>query len=145
MGIADKLRALREEKAAKNKAEGLAFIAANLHQPNIISLPSGLQYEILNEGEVTSGKPQANSVVTCHYKGYTLDSKVFDSSYERGRPASFPLQQVIKGWTEGLQLMNKNAKYRFFIPSDLAYGDRQVGTDIAPYSTLIFEVELLDF
>lgn len=145
MGIADKLRALREGKAEKNKAEGLAFLAANQQKPNIITLPSGLQYEILNEGEANGGKPQANSVVTCHYKGYTLDNKVFDSSYERGRPASFPLQQVIKGWTEGLQLMSKNAKYRFFIPSDLAYGDRQVGSEIAPYSTLIFEVELLDF
>ncbi len=145
MGIADKLRALREGKAAKNKAKGLAFLAANQQKPNIISLPSGLQYEILNEGEVNGEKPQANSVVTCHYKGYTLDNKVFDSSYDRARPASFPLQQVIKGWTEGLQLMSKNAKYRFFIPSDLAYADRQVGSDIAPYSTLIFEVELLDF
>ena len=108
-----------------------------------MALPSGLQYEILVEG--TGSKPAASNKVTCHYHGTLIDGTVFDSSVRRGQPATFPLNQVIKGWTEGLQLMPTGSKWRFFIPPNLGYGDRQVGGQIGPNSTLIFDVELLSF
>jgi FKBP-type peptidyl-prolyl cis-trans isomerase FklB len=104
-------------------------------------LASGLQYEIITEG--TGPKPRAKDKVTCHYHGTLIDGTVFDSSVSRGQPATFPLNMVIKGWTEGLQLMTVGSKWRFFIPPQLAYGDRQVSTQIGPNSTLIFDVELL--
>lgn len=127
----------------ENQAAGEAFLAENATKENIVTTASGLQYEILTEGEGPS--PSATTSVTVHYKGTTLDGKEFDSSYSRNAPATFPLNRVIAGWTEGLQLMNVGAKYRFFIPSELAYGQRGAGADIGPNATLIFEVELLSF
>jgi len=127
----------------ENQAAGEAFLAENASKENIVTTASGLQYEILIEGEGAS--PSASTSVTVHYKGTSLDGKEFDSSYSRNAPATFPLNRVIAGWTEGLQLMNAGAKYRFFIPSELAYGQRGAGADIGPNATLIFEVELLSF
>lgn len=127
----------------ENKVAGEAFLAENTKKENIVTTASGLQYEILAEGEGPS--PSATTSVTVHYKGTTLDGKEFDSSYSRNEPATFPLNRVIAGWTEGLQLMNAGAKYRFFIPSELAYGQRGAGADIGPNAALIFEVELLKF
>lgn len=127
----------------ENKAAGEAFLAENAKKDNIVTTASGLQYEIIETGEGPS--PSATTNVTVHYKGTTLDGKEFDSSYSRNAPATFPLNRVIAGWTEGLQLMNTGAKYRFFIPSDLAYGERGAGGDIGPNATLIFEVELISF
>ncbi len=127
----------------ENKATSEAFLAENAKKDNIITTESGLQYEILQQGE--GAFPSASSHVTVHYRGTTIDGKEFDSSYSRNAPASFPLNRVIAGWTEGLQLMNVGAKYRFFIPSELAYGTRGAGPDIGPNETLIFEVELLKF
>ena len=141
MGIADKLFNMKNEKASANLKAGQDFLAANKQKPGITALPSGLQYEVITEG--TGIKPGARSNVTCHYHGTLIDGTVFDSSVKRGQPATFPLNRVISGWTEGLQLMGVGSKWRFFIPPNLAYGDRQTGSDIGPNSTLIFEVELL--
>lgn len=141
MGIADKLFQLKNEKAAANLKAGQDFLEANKQKSGIVSLPSGLQYEIITEG--TGPKPAATNKVTCHYHGTLIDGTVFDSSVKRGQPATFPLNMVIKGWTEGLQLMPQGSKWRFFIPPHLGYGDRQVSAQIGPNSTLIFEVELL--
>jgi len=127
----------------ENKAAGKAFLAENAKKENIITTASGLQYEILTKGEGPS--PTATTSVTVHYRGTTLDGKEFDSSYSRNAPATFPLNRVIAGWTEGLQLMNVGAKYRFYIPSELAYGARGAGGSIGPNETLIFDVELLKF
>lgn len=125
----------------ENKAAGLAFLADNSKKDNIVTTASGLQYEILTAGEGKS--PLATNQVTVHYQGTTIDGNKFDSSYSRGEPATFPLNRVIAGWTEGLQLMKEGAKYRFFIPSELAYGERGAGTDIPANAALIFEVELI--
>ncbi|HRP89585.1 MAG TPA: FKBP-type peptidyl-prolyl cis-trans isomerase [Edaphocola sp.] len=144
MGIADFLSKRKEEKAKKNLEGGLSFLETNKNNPNIVCLGSGLQYEVLKEGEGDS-HPTAQSSVTCHYIGTTIDGTVFDSSILRGQPATFPLNRVISGWTEGVQLMKVGSKYRFYIPPHLAYGDRQVGTHIEPNSTLIFEIELISF
>jgi FKBP-type peptidyl-prolyl cis-trans isomerase FklB len=141
MGISDKLFHMKNEKAAANLSAGQAFLEANKQKPGIVTLPSGLQYEVINEG--TGIKPLASNKVTCHYHGTLIDGTVFDSSVKRGQPATFPLNMVIKGWTEGLQLMKVGSKWRFFIPAQLAYGERQTGAHIGPNSTLIFEVELL--
>jgi FKBP-type peptidyl-prolyl cis-trans isomerase FklB len=141
MGIADKLFNMRNEKAAANLKAGEDFLAANKNKPGVVALPSGLQYEIITEG--TGVKPTASNKVTCHYHGTLIDGTVFDSSVRRGQPATFPLNAVIKGWTEGLQLMPTGSKWRFFIPPSLGYGERQVSAQIGPNSTLIFEVELL--
>jgi len=127
----------------ENQAAGQAFLTENAHKPNIVTTASGLQYEILQSG--TGSSPTATSQVTVHYRGTHLDGREFDSSYSRNAPATFPLNRVIAGWTEGLQLMNVGAKYRFFIPAKLAYGSRGAGRDIGPNETLIFEVELLNF
>ena len=143
MGIADKLFNMKNEKAAANLKAGQDFLEANKSKPGIVALPSGLQYEVLTEG--TGSKPSATNKVTCHYHGTLIDGTVFDSSVRRGQPATFPLNAVIKGWTEGLQLMPTGSKWRFFIPPNLGYGDRQVSAQIGPNSTLIFEVELLSF
>ena len=141
MGIADKLFNMKNEKAAANLKAGEEFLAANKNKPGVVALPSGLQYEVITEG--TGVKPLASNKVTCHYHGTLIDGTVFDSSVKRGQPATFPLNAVIKGWTEGLQLMGVGSKWRFFIPPHLGYGDRQVSAQIGPNSTLIFEVELL--
>lgn len=124
-----------------NKAAGEAFLAANAKKPNIITKESGLQYEIIEQGDGES--PAESDTVTVHYKGSTIDGQVFDSSYDRGEPATFPLNRVIAGWTEGLQLMKEGGKFRFYIPSQLAYGDRQAGSAIPANSVLIFDVELI--
>lgn len=141
MSIADILFQRNNEKAQRNLQAGIEFLEQNKNNPNVITLESGLQYEILKEGD--GAQPTANNSVTCHYHGTTIDGRIFDSSVQRGQPATFPLNRVIAGWTEGVQLMKTGSKFRFFIPSNLAYGDRQVGSDIGPNSTLIFEVELL--
>lgn len=143
MGVADQLAQIKAEKAAANLKAGLDFLAANKTKAGITELASGLQYEILVEGN--GPKPSANNEVTCHYHGTMIDGSVFDSSVQRGTPASFPLNRVISGWTEGLQLMPTGSKWRFFIPSHLAYGDRQITAQIGANSTLIFEVELISF
>jgi len=107
----------------------------------VITLPSGLQYKVLKEGN--GKKPKATDSVVCHYEGMLVDGTLFDSSLKRGEPATFPLNQVIKGWTEGLQLMQEGAKYRFFIPYHLGYGEMGAGGSIPPYAALIFDVELI--
>ncbi len=127
---------------AETKAAGIAFLADNAKKPNIVSTATGLQYEVLTAGTGTVS-PTASANVTVHYKGTTLDGKEFDSSYSRGAPASFPLNRVIAGWTEGVQLMTEGAKYRFYIPSELAYGEQGAGRDIGPNAALIFDVELI--
>lgn len=141
MGIADILASKNKEKAEANQKAGEAFLEENKTKEGVVTLPSGLQYLVLNEG--TGPKPLASSRVTCHYHGTLIDGRIFDSSVQRGQPATFPLNQVIKGWTEGVQLMSTGSKYRFFIPAELGYGNRQVGSDIGPNSVLIFDVELL--
>jgi FKBP-type peptidyl-prolyl cis-trans isomerase FklB len=141
MGIADKLFRMKTEKAENNLKAGQEFLANNKQKPGVTELPSGLQYEVLKD--VEGPKPTEFNKVTCHYHGTLINGTIFDSSVQRGKPASFPLNMVIKGWTEGLQLMSVGAKYRFFIPPHLGYGDRQVSAEIGPNSTLIFDVELL--
>ena len=141
MSVSEKLKAMFSEKANKNLEEGKAFLAENALREGVVSLASGLQYEILQAGE--GAKPGPMDTVTCHYHGTLINGKVFDSSVQRGRPAAFPLNRVISGWTEGLQLMSVGSKWRLFIPPQLAYGDRQMGADIGPNTTLIFDVELL--
>ena len=134
---------MKNEKAQQNLKAGQDFLAANKSKSGVTELPSGLQYEIITEGN--GPKPSASNKVTCHYHGTLIDGTIFDSSVKRGQPATFPLNMVIKGWTEGLQLMPKGSKWRFFIPPNLGYGERQVSPQIGPNSTLIFEVELIDF
>lgn len=134
---------INESKFAANKVEGAAFLSANAQKENVTVLPSGLQYEILSEGN--GAKPNETSQVTVHYHGTLTDGTVFDSSIERGEPARFGVNQVIKGWTEALQLMPVGAKYRLYIPEDLAYGATpHPQGPIKPYMALIFDVELLD-
>jgi len=122
--------------------EGEKFLAENAKRKEVKTTASGLQYEVITEG--TGEKPEATSTVKVHYKGTTIVGKVFDSSYDRGTPAEFPLNRVIAGWTEGLQLMSVGSKYKFYIPYNLAYGERGAGQNIKPFETLIFEVELLE-
>src|SRR5688500_11958658 len=141
MGISDKLFQMKNEKAAQNLKAWQDFLEENGKRPGVVVLESGLQYEILTDG--TGAKPGPKDKVTCHYHGTLIDGTVFDSSVQRGQPATFPLNMVIKGWTEGLQLMTTGSKWRFYIPPHLGYGDRQVSAQIGPNSTLIFDVELL--
>ncbi|WP_446809657.1 FKBP-type peptidyl-prolyl cis-trans isomerase [Methylomonas sp. 2BW1-5-20] len=126
---------------AENKAAGEKFLADNAKNTGVVTTASGLQYLVFTEG--AGAQPKATDNVTVHYKGTTIDGKEFDSSYGRGEPATFPLNRVIAGWTEGVQLMKEGAKYRFFIPSNLAYGERGAGRDIGPNAALIFDVELI--
>jgi FKBP-type peptidyl-prolyl cis-trans isomerase FklB len=140
MGTSDQLAAMKAAKAEAILNEGLAFLESNKNKPGVIVLPSGLQYEIITEG--SGAKPTASQTVTCHYHGTLTNGTVFDSSVKRGAPASFPLNRVISGWTEALQLMPVGSKWRLFLPPQLAYGSMQVGA-IPANSTLIFEVELL--
>ena len=134
---------MKNDNAETNLKAGEDFLEANKAKPGVVTLSSGLQYEIITEGN--GPKPTAANNVTCHYHGTLIDGTVFDSSVKRGQPASFPLNMVIKGWTEGLQLMPVGSKWRFFIPSNLGYGNRQVSAQIGPNSTLIFDVELISF
>ncbi len=138
-------RKKQEEKMKQagevNKTEGDAFLAANKTKEGVVTLPSGLQYKILKEGD--GPKPTATDSVVCNYRGTLINGTEFDSSYKRGQPATFPVNGVIKGWTEALQLMPTGSKWQLFIPPDLAYGARGAGPDIGPDATLIFEVELL--
>jgi FKBP-type peptidyl-prolyl cis-trans isomerase FklB len=143
MGIADKLFQMNKEKSAATLKAGQDFLAANKLEEGVVELPSGLQYKVLTMG--TGDKPWATHTVTCHYHGTTIEGKIFDSSVQRGVPASFPLNMVISGWTEGLQLMPTGSKFRFFIPPHLAYGDRDISAEIRANSTLIFDVELISF
>lgn len=142
MSVSEKLAQMRNDKAAENLRAGQDFLAENKANPGVTELASGLQYQILNEG--SGPKPSATDTVKCHYHGTLIDGTVFDSSVQRGQPAKFPLNMVIKGWTEGVQLMPEGSKWRFFIPADLGYGDRQVSAQIGPNSALIFDVELLE-
>ena len=143
MSIADKLKALLQQKQNDNMKTGEEFLAENAKKEGVVSLPSGLQYEVITMG--TGEKPLAHNTVTCHYHGTVISGEVFDSSVQRGQPASFPLNAVISGWTEALQLMPTGSKWRLFLPPHLAYGNRQVSRVIGPNSTLIFEVELISF
>jgi FKBP-type peptidyl-prolyl cis-trans isomerase FklB len=142
MSLFDKLQNSKNEKIAAIKAEGAAFLAANALLDGVVCLPSGLQYKILINGNGEQ-QPTIQNRVTCHYHGMLINGDVFDSSVLRNQPATFPLNGVIKGWGEGVQLMTVGSKYAFYMPSDLAYGDNQAGAKIQPGSTLIFEVELL--
>ncbi len=138
---AEKQMAERKAKGEANRKAGEKFLAENAKKPGVKVTDSGLQYEVLKQGD--GPRPKATDKVTVHYRGTLLDGTEFDSSYSRGQPATFPLNGVIKGWTEGVQLMNVGSKYRFYIPAELAYGERGAGNRIEPNSTLIFDVELL--
>ena len=129
------------QQAQGTIAEGKAFLEANAKKEGVVTTKSGLQYQVLTEG--TGRSPKATDKVRCHYEGWLINGNVFDSSYQRGEPADFPLKGVIPGWTEGVQLMKEGAKYRFFIPYLLGYGERGAGSNIPPYATLIFDVELI--
>ena len=131
----------REAEAAKNLAAASAFLEANRTKEGVTTLPSGLQYKILTEG--SGPKPATTDTVTVHYRGKLIDGTEFDSSYSRNEPATFPLNRVIKGWTEGLQLMGEGAKWELTIPPDLGYGPQGAGARIPPQSALVFEVELI--
>ena len=132
-----------KQKAESQKAisEGKAFLEENGKKEGVVTTKSGLQYEVLTEG--TGKQPKATDTVRCHYEGSLINGSIFDSSYKRGEPAEFGLSQVIPGWTEGVQLMKEGAKYRFYIPYGLGYGENGAGSSIPPYSTLIFDVELI--
>lgn len=136
------MNAERAEKGKAAREEGEKYLAENAKKEGVKTLPSGLQYQVLREGN--GKKPTAKDSVKCHYEGFLIDGTVFDSSVQRGEPAVFGLQQVIAGWTEGLQLMQEGAKYRFFIPYRLAYGEGGAGQMIPPYAALIFDVELIE-
>lgn len=132
----------QKEGAEKAIAEGKVFLEANGKREGVTTTKSGLQYEVLTPGK-GERSPKATDTVVCHYEGRLVSGKVFDSSYERNQPAEFGLNQVIPGWTEGLQLMNEGAKFRFYIPYLLGYGEQGAGPSIPPYSTLVFDVELI--
>ena len=133
---------LEEKMNAENIEKGKAFLAENAKKEGIVTLPRGLQYQVITEGN--GKKPSATDKVKCHYEGTLIDGTLFDSSIKRGQPAVFGVNQVIKGWVEALQLMNEGSKWRLFIPSELGYGAQQAGEMIPPHSTLIFEVELIE-
>ena len=137
-----KQQAAAAEAGKVAKAAGEAFLAENGKKDGVVTLPSGLQYQVLKEGN--GKKPSATDQVVCHYEGTLIDGTVFDSSYQRNQPATFGLNQVIAGWTEGVQLMQEGAKYRFFIPYNLAYGERGAGGQIPPFAALVFDVELIE-
>ena len=132
----------QKEASQKNASNGEKFLAENKKKEGVKTTASGLQYKVIKEG--TGPQPKATDTVTVNYRGTLIDGTEFDSSYKRGQPATFPLNAVIKGWTEGLQLMKVGSKYQIFIPASLGYGERGAGADIGPNSTLIFEVELMD-
>ena len=136
------IQARREEEAKVLAAEGIAFLEENAKRPEVTVTESGLQYEVLTEGN--GEKPTVDSTIRAHYHGTLINGTVFDSSYERGQPAEFPVGGVIKGWTEAVQMMGTGSKWRLYVPHELAYGERGAGAAIAPFSTLIFDVELLE-
>ncbi|MBQ2553617.1 MAG: FKBP-type peptidyl-prolyl cis-trans isomerase [Prevotella sp.] len=138
----EKMNAERAQQGKQHKVAGEQYLAENGKKDGVVTLPSGLQYKVLREGN--GKKPKATDQVRCHYEGFLIDGTVFDSSVQRGEPAVFPLDQVITGWTEGLQLMQEGAKYRFFIPYRLGYGERGAGASIPPFAALIFDVELIE-
>lgn len=140
--LEEKQRAAAAEAGKAARVEGEKFLAENAKRPEVTVTASGLQYEVLAEG--TGKQPKAENTVRCHYEGRLIDGSVFDSSYRRGEPADFGLRQVIKGWTEGVQLMKEGSKFRFYIPYNLAYGEQGAGADIPPYAALIFDVELIE-
>ncbi|PIE24909.1 MAG: peptidylprolyl isomerase [Neptuniibacter caesariensis] len=142
--INERLRAQQEEQAKKAAAAGEEFLTENAKREGVTVLESGLQYKIIEAGEEGSEKPTRESKVRTHYHGTFIDGKVFDSSYDRGQPAEFPVGGVIAGWTEALQLMNKGAKWQLYIPYNLAYGAQGSPGGIPPYSALVFDVELLE-
>lgn len=138
----EKQRAAAAERFKGTREEGEKYLAENAKKDGVITLPSGLQYQVLKEGN--GRKPKATDTVKCHYEGMLVDGTMFDSSIQRGEPAEFPLNGVIRGWTEGLQLMQEGAKYRFFIPYHLGYGEQGAGAAIPPFAALIFDVELIE-
>lgn len=138
----EKQRAEAAEKYKGAKSEGEKYLSENAKKEGVVTLPSGLQYKVLKEGNGKS--PKATDKVVCHYEGMLIDGTMFDSSIQRGEPATFPLNGVIAGWTEGLQLMKEGAKYRFFIPYQLGYGERGAGASIPPFAALVFDVELIE-
>lgn len=140
--IGQRMQAQQKQQASSLAAEGEAFLAANAKKEGVTVTESGLQYEIINAG--SGATPQASSTVKTHYHGTLIDGSVFDSSYDRGQPAEFPVNGVIAGWTEALQMMPVGAKWRLYVPYNLAYGERGAGGKIGPYTALIFDVELLD-
>lgn len=137
-----KQRAAAAEKFKDTKEKGEKYLAENAKKEGVVTLPSGLQYQIIKEGN--GRKPKATDKVKCHYEGMLIDGTLFDSSIQRGEPATFPLNGVIAGWTEGLQLMQEGAKYRFFIPYNLGYGEHGAGASIPPFAALLFDVELIE-
>jgi FKBP-type peptidyl-prolyl cis-trans isomerase FklB len=139
--VNEHFRKLAEQAYEMNKKGGEEFLAANAKKEGVVTLPSGLQYEVIKEGN--GKKPSATDRVKCHYEGTLIDGTVFDSSVKRGEPAVFGVNQVIKGWVEALQLMQEGAKWRLYIPYDMAYGENGAGEMIPPYSALIFDVELI--
>ena len=140
--VSDFVQRQQAEAGKAVREDGERFLAENAKKEGVTVLPSGLQYMVLKEGE--GKKPKATDKVKCHYEGTLPNGTVFDSSYRRGEPAVFPLNGVIAGWTEGVQLMAEGAKYRFFIPYHLAYGERGAGQAIPPYAALVFDVELIE-
>ncbi len=139
--LEERQQAEAAERGKTAKADGEAFLKANASKAGVTVTASGLQYEVVKEG--TGRQPKASDTVRCHYEGTLIDGTVFDSSYRRNQPAEFGLRQVIAGWTEGVQLMKEGAVYKFYIPYNLAYGERGAGADIPPYAALIFTVELI--
>lgn len=137
-----KQRAAAAEKFKETKEKGEAYLAENARKEGVVTLPSGLQYQVIKEGN--GRRPKATDKVKCHYEGMLVDGTLFDSSIQRGEPATFPLNGVIAGWTEGLQLMQEGAKYRFFIPYHLGYGENGAGASIPPFAALVFDVELIE-
>ena len=138
----EKQRAAAAEAGKAAREAGEKYLAENAKKEGVVTLPSGLQYKVLTEG--SGKKPKATDKVKCHYEGMLIDGTLFDSSIQRGEPATFPLNGVIAGWTEGLQLMAEGSKYRLFIPYNLGYGERGAGASIPPYAALVFDVELIE-
>ena len=138
----EKQRAAAAEAGKASREAGEKYLAENAKKEGVVTLPSGLQYKVLTEG--SGKKPKATDKVKCHYEGMLIDGTLFDSSIQRGEPATFPLNGVIAGWTEGLQLMAEGSKYRLFIPYNLGYGERGAGASIPPYAALVFDVELIE-
>lgn len=138
----EKQRAAAAEAGKAAREAGEKYLTENAKKEGVVTLPSGLQYKVLTEGN--GKKPKATDKVKCHYEGMLIDGTLFDSSIQRGEPATFPLNGVIAGWTEGLQLMAEGSKYRLFIPYNLGYGERGAGASIPPYAALVFDVELIE-